>query len=113
MLNTYNLIVDIAATEKNLSEEQFRGQVEPCLSCLVALKGSFDKAPCRIEYYPPIEQPENSEQEYWSVRAIVLISVGKARGYNLMELYKSLVRLIELELPHFEVEAEVGTFEFA
>lgn len=111
MLPTYNLIVDIASTEKNLDEMIFREQVAPCLAYLEALKGSFDRVPCKTTYYSPDEQ--NNKSEYWSARSVVLISVGKQRAEHLIQLYKAVVRLIDLELPDFEVQAEISQFDFS
>jgi hypothetical protein len=111
MLPAYNLVIDITAME-NLSEKQFREQVASSLAYLEALKGSLRSDPCRIEYYPPEVLRDVRGNEFWSVRVIVLISLGKKRGESLLDLYKAIVRLIEFELPQFEIEAETGIFHF-
>lgn len=92
-----------------ISEEQFREQVDPSLSHLDSLKGAFDRSPCKIVYYPPCVRGEKNEG--WSVRGIVLISVGKVRGGALLYLYESIARLIEFELPDYEVHYERSIFE--
>ncbi|HCY81884.1 MAG TPA: hypothetical protein DHV22_09945 [Xanthomarina gelatinilytica] len=113
MLPSYILVVDIVAPSPTISEEQFRSQVEPCLSHLSALKGAFDRSPCTITYYPPGVHNENPDNEVWSVRGLVMISVGKARAEYLNHLYKAMMRLITLELPDFEVHCEASKFEFS
>jgi hypothetical protein len=111
MLPVYNLVVDITSTEKNLEEMLFREQVAPCLAYLEALKGSFDLVPCKTTYYSPFAQ--NNTSEYWSLRTVVILSVGKQRAEYLIQLYKAVVRLIEFELPDFEVQAEINQMNFS
>lgn len=111
MLPAYNLIIDITTTERNLDERTFIEQVAPCLDYLKALKGSFDRVPCETVYYSPHEQ--NNKNEYWSARTVVIISVGKQRAEYLIQLYKAMVRLIVLELPDFEVQAEINQMNFS
>lgn len=111
MLPAYNLVVDITAMEKDISEMIFREQTAQYLSYLEALKGSFDRSPCSITYYSPSDQ--HGKSEYWSVRIVVLISIGKQRAEHLMNLYKAIVRLSELELPNFRVESEISVFHFS
>ncbi len=111
MVPLCNLIIDITATDKAISERQFREQVDPCLAHLHALKGAFDRVPCSITYYPPSAQ--HGKSGYLSVRAVVMISVGKQRTEHLLNLYKAVFRLIELELPQFEVRAEGSLMKFS
>lgn len=111
MLPTYNLSVDITATDAKIDEETFRAEVSQCLTYLSALKGAFDREPCSITYYPPDAQ--HHKPEYWSVRALMMISVGKKRAGYLIQLYEAIVRLIRLELPHLKVEAEISEFRFS
>lgn len=111
MLPAYNLVVDITATEKNLDEMIFREKVAPSLAYLEALKGSFDRVPCKTTYYSPFEQ--NNTSEYWSSRTVVIISIGKQRAEYLIQLYDAVVRLIDFELPDFEVQAEISRMDFS
>ena len=110
MLPVYNLVVDITAADKALSEKKFRAQVEPHLIYFDALRGAFHRGPCSITYYPPNEQHKT---EYWSVRAVVMVSLGKQRADYLIQLYKAVVRLLELELPQFRMQAEVSVLRFS
>jgi hypothetical protein len=110
MLSSYNLVVDFSAKDTAIDEAEFRIAVERSLIHLHALKGAFDRKPCSVFYYPPEHQNHIS---VWSARAVVLISIGAARGENLMQLYLSIATLIQLELPHFDVKAEVSKFSFS
>ncbi len=111
MLSTYNLIVDISTNDKAIDQVTFVAQVAPSLAHLFSLKEAFDRKPCTLEYYPPNAQ---NESQGWAVRAIVLISVGSQRGDALLLLYKSIVKLLEFELPsHLNLEAECSVFDFS
>lgn len=113
MLGAYTLSVDIIAEAETTSLEEFQKQVSSCLSHLDALKGSFDRSPCRVTYYPPNESPDNSDNVFWSLRAVVLISVGKQRAKYLLGLYEALGLLIRFELPHLAVQYEIAEFHFS
>jgi len=106
MNKSFNLVVDITANNRNLSEIEFREQIALCISYLHALKGAFDKEPCKVFFFPPGQDGENSK--LWSVRCVVMIWVGKERGQYLLELYDAIVNLIIFELPDFEVRAEIA-----
>jgi hypothetical protein len=110
MLPAYILTVDVTSNDINISEDAFFQQVNPSLLHLNGLKGSFDRSPCRITYYPPDEQNDTS---LWSARGYVSLSLGKQRAVFLQELYQSIVQLIMLELPHLKVEGEISKFEFS
>lgn len=111
MLPGYILIIDIVDLNTKSTESQFREQVASTLDCLDALKGAFDRSPCRKEFYQHTSESEEYEEGCWSVRAIVLISIGKQRAAYLVELYKSISRLIMQDLPkHFDVKASVEKF---
>lgn len=113
MLPAYNLIVNITSKDKTISGTKFQEQVSPCLGYLDALKGSFSRVPCSTTYYAPFQQGYNSE--FWSVSAVVMISLGKNRAEYLINLYKSIVKLIEHELPdsYFEVQAKINQMNFS
>lgn len=111
MLPMFVLTIDIFAENVTISEKQFRERVAPSLHHLDSLKGAFDRSPSHIVYYPPRES--HGEPEGWSVRGIVLISVGKIRAGYLIELYEAIQRLIELELPDYKVRGEISVFEQA
>lgn len=103
------LTVDVIAKDITIPEEQFREQVDPSLSHLDSLKGSFDRSPCKLAYYPPCVR--DGKPEGWSARGVVAISVGKIRGGALLYLYEAIARLIEFELPNYEVRYERSAFE--
>ena len=108
MLPAYTLTVDIEAKDLPIDEKEFRELIAPCLSYLDALKGAFDKRPCVAQFY----QPENSIG--WSVRCILMISLGKQRAEYLVQLYRAIARLITLELPDYlYIRVEVDKFQFS
>jgi hypothetical protein len=111
MLPAYNLVVDITAKDKAVSEKQFRAQVAPSLNYLGALKGALRPEPCSITYYSPNDEFCNSG--HWSVRVVVLVSVGKNRGESLLDLYKAIARLVVLELPELDVQYEISQLNFS
>lgn len=113
MLGLYILVVDIVATDDSISLEGFQHEVSECLSYLHALKGSFDRVPCSITYYPPYESLDNPDFGRWSLRAVVSISLGKQRADYLHTLYQGVAKLIAMELPHSEVRAEISGFQFS
>ena len=114
MLSGYVLIIDIVDLNPKSTESQFREQVASTLNCLDALKGAFDRSPCKKEYYQHTSESEEYEDGCWSVRAVVLISLGKERATFLVELYKSIAHLIMQDLPkHFDVKACVDKFPFS
>ena len=113
MLPAHVLIVDIVAPNPTIDEAQFRARAEPCLTYLSALKGAFDRFPCTTSYYPPDAQKSVPDNEVWSVRGIVMISVGKERAKYLLQLYDALIQLIIFELPDFEIRSEVKKLEFS
>ena len=107
MVSAYNLVVDITAKNITIADKEFRDIISPCLTYLDALKGAFDRKPCSVTFYPS----KNSTGA--SVRCVLMISVGKSRAYYLQQLYQAMVRLIEFELPDFEILSEVEKFEFS
>ena len=109
MLSAYNLVIDITSPDPDIDEENFRAQVEPSLQHLHYLKGAFDRKPCSLTFYPP--NPEKGVAG-WSVRAIVLISIGAERGKHLLNLYNSITSLIDHELPYLTVEGQFSRFDF-
>jgi hypothetical protein len=113
MLPSYVLVVRITAGEKKISGKQFREKVASCLAYLDALKGSLRPGPCSKVYYPPAKQNDSAEQEYWSVVATIILSVGQQRAQSLIILYQAIVLLIELELPLFQVQAEIEVLNYA
>lgn len=113
MVSSFLLVVDIYANDPTISEAQFVEQVAPSLEHLEALKGSFDRSPCTIKYFPPSVETDRYKQDFWCVRAIVMISVGQQRGFHLTNLYKSLVELISFELPYFEIQSEAKEIKYS
>ncbi|MGR3791598.1 hypothetical protein ACUXZJ_12070 [Flavobacterium sp. TN-1] len=113
MLPAYILTVDITTVGQSISYEEFREQVAPYLTCLDALRGVFHRSPCSITYYPPEAPQSKHELEEYSVRAVVVVSIGKQRAEYLNTLYDAVVRLIMIELSHFEVKADLNKFQFS
>lgn len=111
MLPAYVLKVDVIAKDTTLTEKQFREQVAPSLIHLDELKGAFDRKPSTIVYYPPGVLRGTHESR--SARGIVMLSLGRDRAEFLIRLYQAIAHLIELELPDYEVRAEVSKFEFS
>lgn len=110
MLSMYSLKLDIISHDPFMDEEEFRGLTAPCLSYLDALKGAFDKKPSAVKFYPP---SHSDNAIGWSLRCVLSISVGKDRGQNLMNLYPAIVRLIDYDLPDFEIQAETAILKFS
>lgn len=110
MLSMYSLKIDIISHDPSIGEAEFRELTAPCLSYLDALKGAFDKRPASVTFYPP---SHSDNAIGWSLRYVLSISVGKDRGQNLMNLYPAIVRLIEFDLPDFEVQAETAVLKFS
>jgi len=106
----YSLSVDIVSTDSFMSEEEFRELTGVCLSYLEALKGALDNRPSGITFYPP--SPFDKFQ-VWSLRYVLMISAGKQRGENLMKFYPAIVRLLEYDLPDFEIKAEMAVLNFS
>lgn len=111
MVPVHNLVIDIIDVDELLSEKEFREVVAPSIACLESLKGSFDKRPCGVTFYAP--KVRNELSKGWSVRCVLMISVGKERGKHLMNLYDSMVRLIAFELPDFDIQAESAVLNFS
>lgn len=110
MLSVYSFKIDIISHDSSMNEEEFRELTDPCLSYLEALEGAFGKKPYGATYYPP-SHCENSTG--WSLQYVIMISVGKERGENLIRFYPALARLIELEFPDFEIQAESAILSFS
>lgn len=111
MLPSYVLSVDILAGNATIDEKEFRELISPCLAYLDALKGAFDRKPCVKKYFSP-EQHEDASKG-WSVRCVLMISVGKNRADYLTQLYEAIVRLIVHELPDLHVQAEMNQLNFS
>lgn len=108
MLPIYVMCVDISERECS-DQEKFQEQVAPCLGYLDALRGAFGSKPYAEKYYPPSESEKG-----WSVRYVLMISVGKKRAEYLLKLYQAIARLIEVELPpELDVRVEISGFEFS
>lgn len=107
MVPSYVLIVDVTCHDPTIDQAQFHALVAPCQAYLDCLQGAFDRKLSTKYFYPPEPQIDESKKEFWTFRGIVLISVGIARGQALIQLYKAIVNLIALELPTFEVRAEI------
>lgn len=104
MLPGYILSVDIWADDFAVTEEAFRELVDPSLAHLDALQGSLRRTPCKRTYYPP---GSRRDVFAWSVKGVVLVSLGKDRAIHLIELYKAIASLIEKELPDYDVQAVI------
>lgn len=96
-----------------MSEQQFASLIEPSLNHLKELKGALSKDPCTIVYYPPNESQLNPDVEFWSVRCIVMVSVGKKRGLHFLNVCQSIVKLIDYELDGVEIRAETSVFSYS
>ena len=110
MLPAYTLVVDISTNDKGIDEVKFRETVVPSLTHLVALKGAFDRIPCTPKFYPPDAE---QDRHGWSVRTVVMISLGKQRAEYLQVLFDSIGKLVASELPHYEVVWEISRFDFS
>lgn len=86
------------------SQEAFLARVEPHLSCLSDLKGSFDRRGDNILCRPLLVQLDG--RDAWSLSVSVGISIGRERGIFLHRLYQAILRLLTLELPDCLVEGE-------
>lgn len=111
MVSSFILQIDIVAKDISIEGEAFREEVDQCLTYLDSLSGAFSRKPCTVRYYSPHEPLDMSE--YWSVRAIVMISIGRVRALHLIDLYEAMWRLIVLELPNFEVQHQVRILEYS
>lgn len=110
MVPLLTLTVDITSHDFTTSQEQFRASVSPSLNHLRALEGAFRRNACTVDFHPPYAR---NDVQFWSARAVVMISVGKARREHLVHLYQAIVDLIVFELPGFEVAASIGEFQFS
>ncbi len=110
MLSAYILTIDIATLDRTISEQEFQKLVAPSLEHLDHLKRAFDRSPSTKKYYPP---GEHNSAHGWSVRGVVLISVGKQRGDALLRLYKSISELILHELPDLDISAHADVKRFS
>lgn len=112
MLPLYTLKIDIKATDSCVDGELFRSVVGPSLKHLDSLKGAFDRKPSTVAYCSPTDK--NNTSGCWSAHAVVMISIGKKRSEFLIQLYRSIVTLIDYELPdELEMTAEINEFQFS
>lgn len=112
MLPLYVLTVDISATDSIVDGELFRSAVAPSLKHLDLLKGAFDRKPSTVVYCSPNDK--NNTSGCWSVRVAVMISLGEKRGEFLIQLYRSIVLLIDYELPdELAMSAEMSELLFS
>jgi len=113
MLPLYLLIVDIAAPENtpdSIDQEKFCSQIAPCQSYLEALKGVVGRGSCIVKYFPPGAQ---NGKHGWSAQYLVTSSLGAKRSEYLIQLFEAIVRLIDFELPDFDVSADVKMMRFS
>lgn len=113
MLPSYVLIVDVISHDSTIDQAQFQALVAPCQAYLDCLQGAFDRKLSTKDFYPSALQIDESKKEFWTFRGVVMISVGIERGENLIQLYQAIVNLIALELPSFDVSAEIKKLEFS
>lgn len=109
MLPVYLFTVEIIATDE-MDEAQFHEHIDPSLSHLHSLQGSFDRKQSTLAYYPPSEQLDGCNR--WSARGVVLISVGKERAEHLKQLFEAIYHLIGFELPDFDLRAKGEELKF-
>lgn len=113
MLPAYILVVDISTYDKSITEAEFRELVDPSLLHLDALKGAFNQTPCKRTYYPPGTISSDDLDNGWSVKGVVIVSLGKKRSEYLKQLYKSIAYLIRYELPQFAVDISIDEMQFS
>jgi len=105
------LTLDISFHDDSLREIEFRDAVSPYLSYLDSLRGALGKNNYAVDYCPP--ENRNGKPTGWSLRCILTISVGKNRAEHLILLFEAIVRLIDYELPDFEVDANAEILHFS
>ncbi|WP_289299913.1 hypothetical protein, partial [Xylanibacter muris] len=93
------------------SQEAFLARVEPHLSCLSDLKGSFDRRGDIGLSRPFLVQVDGHDA--WSLRVSVAVSVGRERGIFLHRLYQAVLRLLKLEVPDALVQGESEIFQLS
>ena len=113
MLPIYSMVVDILDMNDSTSVEIFREQVSPCLSYLEALSVSVDRKPGSETFYPRPSEPDRFGCVGHSVRFVGTCSVGRERAVGLGYVFHAIVRLIEMELPQFQVRHEMSKMEFS
>ena len=109
MVPLHVMRISVTST-KTESEESFLAKVQPCLSYLSWLKGSFDRNTDSIPFQNSLVSIDG--RDVWSLSAVVGISVGRDRGIHLCRLYQAILRLIKLELTDCIVEGETETLKF-
>lgn len=107
MVPCYVLQVHITFPNELIGEKEFRELTASSLAYLHSLNGAFDKKPCEYQFVPP--ECSNG----WSLRCVLMISVGAERGQHLLKLYDSIVRLIAFELPDFDIRAMSEVLKFS
>lgn len=108
MVSFHTLTIKITS-QKDESEESFLARVEPRLTCLSDLKGSFDRRGDNI--LARHDRVLYDGYERWSLTVAVGVSVGRERGIFLHRLYQAILRLIELELPDCSVEGQQSVWK--
>lgn len=109
MFSFYTFTIDIIAPDSAMSQSEFYELVNPCISCLQNLQGSFGHNE-RIEtYFPPFSEC-TPELESWSVRAVVMIRLEPKLGEHLENLYHSLYDLISFRLDQASLKADISVF---
>lgn len=114
MVPMYILSIDIYATGMDMmTKEVFERDINQLSPALHALSGVFGRESTELVFYPPYTADESTPNyEWWSARFVVIVSVGKKRAESLIVLYQAIVRLIELELPGYEVRYAVDGWKF-
>lgn len=104
------LTIDIVSKNPNISEEEFRESVDPCLNRLRDLKGSFDR---RTDIHADLRYLVSDDGcKYLGARIVLAISVGKERSQHLLQVYSAYAKLISFELPDCDIDASSQILKF-
>lgn len=108
-INTFRVV--FIAT-KPMSKEEFQGLIAPGLECLDSYIQAFDsKKTSAVSYYEPNHDARN--EQGWSARCVLLLSVGRARIPHLHHLFDITVHHIGCIVdPVIDVDHDAGVFEF-
>lgn len=102
--------MDISTEDTEITEEEFRDSVAPCLNRLRELKGSFDRNTDISTVLWRSAQGDGHGR--YTIRVILGISVGKDRARHLLQVYMAYAELTAFELPQYKVQAAGEILKF-
>jgi len=97
------LTIDICPLLPITDEIQLLSRLEPCLSRLKALKGSFGRNICILHGVRQHEREDGRSSLCCTVS--LTISVGRQRATCLRQVFDAYAALLRYELPDFQVKA--------